>query len=256
MRRVKLKLSFMTFVCPEWKIEKIVQFAREAGYDGVEIRVDVGHRHGISSESSSEERKYVKKLFDENNVEVSCIATSVQFGFSNPEKRRENIEAAKANIRLAGDLGARVIRIFAGGDVPKLTDDVADYIAEAFTEVGNYAIQYGVCPLLETLHDIVKSAEDALKVVNRVKTSNFGILWNHSDIDQKSFHLVKNYIKHFHIHDEVLDAKNKNILHLAKLMKTVNFNGYISLEIIKGYNLPEKLLRETAERLKGYIKET
>ena len=204
-----MKLSFMTFVCPEWKIEKIVQFAKETEYDGVEIRVDVGHKHGISSKSPPEERKYVKKLFDENNVEVSCVATSVQFGFSDPEKRRENIEAAKANIRLASDLGARVIRIFAGGDVPKLTDDVADYIAEAFTEVGDYAAQYGVCPLLETLHDIVKSAEDALKVISRVRTSNFGILWNHSDIDQKSFQLVKGYIKHFHIHDEVLDVKTR-----------------------------------------------
>jgi len=243
----------MTFVCPDWEIEKIVQFAREAGYDGVEIRVDEGHKHGISSKTPFEKRKYVRDLFNSNGVEVSCVATSVQFGFSDPRKRRENIEAAKANIRLASDLGARVVRIFAGGDILTLTDEAADYIAEAFTEVGNYAIQYGVCPILETLHDIIKSAEDAMKVISKVKTPNFGILWNHSYIDQRSFELVKHYIKHFHIHDEVLEEENKNILQLAKLMKTVNFNGYISLEIIKGYSLPEDLLIRTARRLKGYI---
>jgi sugar phosphate isomerase/epimerase len=49
-----MKLSFMTFVCPEWTIEEAVAFAREAGYDGVEIRVDAGHRHNISSESPAE----------------------------------------------------------------------------------------------------------------------------------------------------------------------------------------------------------
>jgi len=250
-----LKLGFMTFVCPSWSIERIVRFARKAGYDGVEIRVDVGHKHGISSKSSKEERRRVRRLFESEGVEVSSIATSVQFSFPDPEKRRENIEAAKLNIELAGDLGAKVVRIFAGRNVEELTDEVAGYVAEAFTEVGEYAKDYGVCPLLETLHDIVRSADDALKVLRRVETSNFGILWNHSEIDQRSFNLLKDHIRHFHVHEEVLDPENKNVLHLARMMKTVNFDGYVSLEIIRGEDLPEDLLIETGERLKRYIEE-
>jgi len=245
----------MTFVCPSWSIERIVRFARKAGYDGVEIRVDVGHKHGISSKSSKEERRRVRRLFESEGVEVSSIATSVQFSFPDPEKRRENIEAAKLNIELAGDLGAKVVRIFAGRNVEELTDEVAGYVAEAFTEVGEYAKDYGVCPLLETLHDIVRSADDALKVLRRVETSNFGILWNHSEIDQRSFNLLKDHIRHFHVHEEVLDPENKNVLHLARMMKTVNFDGYVSLEIIRGEDLPEDLLIETGERLKRYIEE-
>ncbi|RJS67920.1 hypothetical protein DRO29_05565 [Candidatus Bathyarchaeota archaeon] len=250
-----MKLGFMTFVCPSWSIERIVRFARKAGYDGVEIRVDVGHKHGISSKSSKEERRRVRRLFESEGVEVSSIATSVQFSFPDPEKRRENIEAAKLNIELAGDLGAKVVRIFAGRNVEELTDEVAGYVAEAFTEVGEYAKDYGVCPLLETLHDIVRSADDALKVLRRVETSNFGILWNHSEIDQRSFNLLKDHIRHFHVHEEVLDPENKNVLHLARMMKTVNFDGYVSLEIIRGEDLPEDLLIETGERLKRYIEE-
>ena len=250
-----MKLSFMTFVCPSWSIERIVRFARKAGYDGVEIRVDAGHKHGVSSKSSKEERRRVRRLFESEGVEVSSIATSVQFSFPDPEKRRENIEAAKLNIELAGDLGAKVVRIFAGRNVEELTDEVAGYVAEAFTEVGEYAKDYGVCPLLETLHDIVRSADDALKVLRRVETSNFGILWNHSEIDQRSFNLLKDHIRHFHVHEEVLDPENKNVLHLARMMRTVNFDGYVSLEIIRGEDLPEDLLIETGERLKRYIEE-
>ncbi|MCD6593177.1 hypothetical protein J7L00_03740, partial [Candidatus Bathyarchaeota archaeon] len=66
---------------------------------------------------------------------------------------------------------------------------------------------------------------------------------------------VKDYIKHFHVHDEVLDPRNVNVLKLARKMKTTNFDGYVSLEIIKGHNLPEDLLIETAKRLKRYIEE-
>lgn len=248
-----MKLSFMTFVCPEWEIEKIVLFAREAGYDGVEIRVDAGHKHGISSKSSDEKRRYVKKLFDDESIKVSSIATSVHFGSPGPMTRRENIEAAKANIKLASDLGAKVVRIFAGGGIPKLTDEAAGYIAEAFTEVGDYAIEYEICPMLESGHDIIKSAIEAAEVIKRVETLNFGVLWNHSDMDEQTFELLKDHVRHFHIHDEVLDPENKNVLQLAELMKSINFDGYISLEIIRGENLPEELLIETAERLNGYI---
>ena len=250
-----MKLSFMTFVCPEWEIERIVQFAGEANYDGVEIRVDAGHKHEISSESSDKKRKYVKNLFDDAGIEVPCVATSVQFASPELVKRRENIEAAKANINLAADLGAKIIRTFAGGGVPKLTDEAADYIAEAFDEVGDYAMASGVCPMLETGHDIIKTAVEGAEVIKRVKTSNFGVLWNHSDMDSQTFDLLKDHIRHFHVHDEVLDPENENILHLAKLVKGINYDGYVSLEIIKGHNLPEELLIETAKRLKGYIAE-
>ena len=248
-----MKLSFMTFVCPEWPVETVVQFAKEADYDGVEIRVDAGHRHGISSESSPETRQYVKNLFDDAGIEIPCVATSVQFSSPESATRNENIRAAKANLELAADFGAKVVRMFAGGGVPELTDESADYIAAAFDEVGDYAAASGVCPMLECGHDIIKSAVEAAEIIKRVKTENFGALWNHSDMDEQTFDLLRDHIRHFHVHNEVLDAANQNILHLAELMKSLNYDDYVSLEIIKGHNLPEELLIETAKRLKGYI---
>ena len=248
-----MKLSFMTFVCPEWPIETVVQFAKEAGYDGVEIRVDAGHQHGISSESSAETRQYVKNLFDDAGIEIPCVATSVQFSSPEPATRNENIRDAKANLDLAADFDAKVVRMFAGGGIPELTDEAADYIAAAFDEVGDYAATSGVCPMLECGHDIIRSAVEAAEIIKRIQTENFGALWNHSDMDEQTFALLKGHIRHFHMHDEVLDATNQNILHLAELMKSINYDGYVSLEIIKGHNLPEELLIETAKRLKGYI---
>lgn len=248
-----MKLSFMTFVCPEWPIEKVVQFAKEANYDGVEIRVDANHQHNVSSQSSAETRRDVKQLFADAGVEIPCVATSVQFGAADPAKRRENIEAAKANLDLAADLGAPIIRTFAGGGIPQLTEEAAAYIAEAFDEVGDYAKELGVCPMLECGHDIIKTGVEASEVITRVKTSNFCVLWNYSTIDDQTFDLLKQHLRHFHVHDPVLDPENDNVLHLAKRMKGVGYKGYLSLEIIKGHNLPENQLIETAKRLKGYI---
>ena len=248
-----MKLGFMTFVCPEWEIERVVKFAKEAGYDGVEIRVDAGHQHEISSQASAQTRQYVKQLFTDEGVEIACVATSVNFAFPEPAKHQENIEAAKANLDLAADLGAPVVRIFAGGGLQELTSEAAEQVAAAFDEVGDYAEEAGVCPMLECGHDIIKGATEAAEVIKRVKTQNFGALWNHSEIDDQTFDVLKSRIRHFHVHDDVLDPDNTNILKLARRMKGFGYKGYVSLEIIKGENLPEDLLKETASRLQGYI---
>ncbi|MBD3181856.1 TIM barrel protein [Candidatus Poribacteria bacterium] len=248
-----IKLGFMTFVLPEWEIEKIVKFAKKVGYDGVEIRVDAGHKHEISSQSSADTREYVKKLFADEGLEIPCVATSVQFASADPAIRQENIVTAKANLNLAADLGAKVVRTFAGGGIPKLTDEAAEYVAACYDEVGDYAKSLGVCPMLECGHDIIKGADEADNVIKRVKTSNFGVLWNHSTMDDKTFNTLKPRLRHFHVHEEVLSPDNDNILHLAKLIKTIDYDGYISLEIIKGHNLPLDVLTETASRLKGFI---
>jgi sugar phosphate isomerase/epimerase len=249
----RMKLSFMTFVCPEWKIERIVEFAKEAGYDGVEIRVDAEHRHGVSSQSSAEARRSVKNLFRDAGVEIASVATSVQLASAAAENHKKNLAAAKANLDLAADLGAPVVRIFAGGGIRKLTTEAAEQVAAAFDEVGEYAKASGACPILECGHDIIKGSAEAAEVIRRVRTRNFGVLWNYSKIDDATLAVLKDRLRHFHVHDEVLDPKNTNILDLARRMNGTGFRGYVSLEIIKGKNLPEEVLKETAARLKRQI---
>jgi sugar phosphate isomerase/epimerase len=249
----QMKLSFMTFVCPEWTTERLVKFAKKAGYDGVEIRVDAGHKHGISSASSPETRRSARKLFRDEGVEIASIATSVQFASPTAENHKKNLEAARANLDLAADLGAPVVRIFAGGGIAKLTREAAERVAAAFDEAGDYAKASGVCPMLECGHDIIKGPAEAAEVIRRVRTRNFGVLWNDSKMDAPTLAALKDRLRHFHVHEEVLNPDNTNLLDLAKRMKGIGFRGYASLEIIRDKNLPEDLLTETASRLQRQI---
>lgn len=251
--RPAIKLGFMTFAFPHWNTERLVEFAKEAGYDGIEIRVDAGHKHEISTKSSKEARRAVRKLFADHGIEIASVATSVQFASAAPDKHRENLKAAKANLDLAADLGAPVVRIFAGGGIPKLSEQAAEQVAAAFDEVGQYAQASGVCPILECGHDIIKGAAEAAQVIQRVRQRNFGVLWNHSTMDDETFTALKGRLRHFHVHDEVLKPDNTNILHLVKRVQPIGYRGYISLEIIHGKNMPEDVMKETATRLKRQI---
>jgi sugar phosphate isomerase/epimerase len=254
-REMQMKLSFMTFVCPTWTLDKIVPFARETGYDGVEIRVDAGHRHGISAASTAEARREAKKLFADVGVEIAAVATSVQLANPRPEIHRTNLDAARANLDLAADLGAPVVRIFAGGGIPRLNPEAARQVAAAFDEVGQYAQGSGTCPILECGHDIIKTAAEAEEVIRHVTTRNFGALWNTSTMDDATFAALKDRLRHFHVHDEVLKPDNTNLVGLARRMKGIGFCGFVSLEIIQGQDLPEELLKQTAVRLKRQIVE-
>ena len=248
-----IKLCFMTFVCPEWKIDKIVAFAQEAHYDGVEVRVDEGHQHDISTGSSAAARESTRRLFHDAGVEVAAIATSVQFASPDAQTHKTQLETAKANLDLAAALGAPVVRIFAGGGLAALTPEAAAQVAAAFDEVGEYAQATGVCPILECGHDIIKGHVEAMEVVRRVQTANFGVLWNDSTIEQATLADLQPRLRHFHVHDEVLDPDNTNILSLAGQIKRAGYRGYVSLEIIHGKNLPEDLLKSVAARLTQQI---
>jgi sugar phosphate isomerase/epimerase len=249
-----MKLSFMTFVCPDWPLEKVVEFARETDYDGVEFRVDAGHKHDVSSTSSGEIRQRVKRLFADNGVEVACVATNERFADSDPAAHRQNIESAKRNLDLAADLGAPVVRFFGGraGRDEEMSPGEAAQIASAFDEIGEYAAPSGVCPMLECGHDIIRGADEAAQVIGKVTTQNFGALWNRSQMDDHTFAVLKDRLRHFHVHKEVLAPDNDNVLSLAKRVKGIDYRGYVSLEII-GQDLSEEQLTETATRLKGFI---
>jgi len=250
-----MKLSFMTFVCPTWEIERAIAFARDTDYDGVEIRVDAGHRHGISSQSTAAERKRVKDAFVSEGVEVACVATSCHFACPDAKDHAENLAAAKANLDLAADLGAPVVRIFAGGKIPALTPEAAAQVAAALDEAGEYAVGSGVCPVLECGHDIIKSATEAGEVLRRLTSRNVGALWNHATLDDPTYETLKDRLRHFHVHTDVLEVDNTAILDLARRMKPDGYDGFVSLEIIKGEDLPEDLLRETGARLKGFMQQ-
>jgi sugar phosphate isomerase/epimerase len=250
-----MKLSFMTFVCPEWTMDQAVHFAAAAGYNGIEIRVDAGHKHGVSSQSSAAERAAVKKLFASAGLDIPCVATSVKLAFPDAEIHRQNLESAKANLLLAADLGAPVIRVFAGGQIPNLTDEAAARVAAALDELGQFSAKSGVCPMLECGHDIIKGASEAGAVFKRVKAANVGALWNHSEMDDTVFGVLKSRIRHFHIHNEVRDPSNTNMRQLAARMKGIGFSGYASLEIIEKKNLPEDELKAIASSLQAQIRE-
>src|SRR5512143_3622505 len=112
-----MKISFMTLGCPKWDLETICRNGRAYGFDGVDFRgyldsIDITTLPMFTSGVAETRRRLA-----DAGLEVSAVSSSITV--CNPDARQKNLEEAKRTIPVARGLGAKVVRLFGGGDLSK-----------------------------------------------------------------------------------------------------------------------------------------
>ena len=254
-----MKYAFMSFSTPEATLEDMLAIAKSYGYAGVEPRLDSKHGHGIEVDTSPARRQQIKDRIGASGIKLACLATSLSY--ADPEKTAPMILQTHDRIDLAGDLGAPVIRVF-GGPFPDQIDreTATDRVADALSKVAAHAAERGVTVCLET-HDAWCNPEHVAAIMHRVNHPAIAVNWDimhpvrrgNATMDS-AFQTLKNWIRHLHIHDGPMEASgllpigtgaidHKRAL---QLLKTINYQGFISGEWIKWEDYNTHLPREIA----------
>ncbi|MBI2940961.1 MAG: sugar phosphate isomerase/epimerase [Chloroflexi bacterium] len=201
-----MKLSFMTFACPEWDVPSILDAARRYGSDGVEIRVSANHRHGVEVDLPSAARAAVRRQFADAGVAVSCVATSLTLVSLD---RAAAADALRRHLDLAADLGAPVIRVFCGRLPEGTTLDVAvERVADSLRAGADQAAAAGVCIGLET-HDSFSLGRTVGRTLSQVPYPSVGAVWDvqHPFLGGESLAETAGFLRgrvvHTHFHDFV-----------------------------------------------------
>lgn len=263
-----MKLSFCTLGCPNWDIKKIVQFAKMYDYDGVELR-GAGRQH-ISLEFSSQERREIKKLFEDNGIEIACISAYTRFASPIEAERKMNIETLVQYCELAKEIGAPIVRSFIG-DVPVgvKEEDYMSYIPESLSEVGERIASLGVNVVIET-HDYFSTGKLISMLIERINNKDINALWDvwhpyrMGESPEETLNYLKADLRHTHIKDaKKIDDNWQLVLpgegdipikKIVELLKEINYNGYLSFEWEKMWH-PEIEEPEVAfPRYIGYMK--
>jgi len=92
-------------------VEEIIERAARFGYEGVEI--DGKRPHGFPLDWSPERRKAVRALAERKGVEIVAVSANNNFTSPIPEEREAQMLMVVELIKLARDLGAKIVRIFA-----------------------------------------------------------------------------------------------------------------------------------------------
>lgn len=241
-----LKYSFMTFACPEYTLEEVVDAAACYGYDGVEPRAEEGHRHKIELERTAPERLVIRKRFEHAGVAVACIATSVQLNRSDRKEWEHMVNKTKAFCELAADLGSKRIRVFGGHD-PNTSDPraAAARVSEGLVACADTAAQCSVFICLET-HDYFSAGADVAAICRGVGSPWIRATWDvqHPVTAGEGISytapLLMPFVEHVHFHDtdrgngknEIvpIGAGQAPIRDLLRIFHDHGYEGYVSGE--------------------------
>ena len=190
-----------------------------------------------------------KKFLKENDFEISSIQ-SIWYGinqriFYNDEEREFLIEYTKNAIDYASKIGCKNL-VFGCPKNRKKDIEYSESVAvKFFNEIGDYAKQREVYINIEANPsiygtDFINKTSEAVDFIRKADSKGLGLnldLGTMIYYDEGTDILKGNsdVIKHIHISEPMLNPIEKRRIHfeLIKYLESVNYSGYISLEMKK-----------------------
>lgn len=208
--------------------------------------------------------KFKRRAF-ELGLAISGTGIRNDFSTSDKEKRKADIELTKKWIDVAAQLGAPVIRVFAGNQ-PKghSWDEAASWLSDSLTECAAYGEQNGVIVGIQNHGGMLTSAKEVLKIINMVQSDWLGAIVDtgyfltddpYADIEQVIPHAVNWQIK------DLLKNRKGGPIDLAKVVSIIrasSYRGYVPIETLPipgqedaydAYTRVPELLRKFREAL-------
>lgn len=246
-----MKLSFSTLGCPDFSWTDIYSMAKDFGFHGIEMRGLGGdifsvHASPFLPENLPETKATLKRL----KLEICCLSSGCALRFA--DRHEETIAELKEYIALAKELGTPYIRILGDLTANITTDFPDENVIEPMKILAPIAEEAGVMLLIET-NGVYSDTKRLANVLTRIESDAVGALWDwnhpyrfHNEMPETTINNLGAYIKHCHIKDSVMvDGKVEYRLvgegdlppmeEYMKALRSLNYEGYISLEWLKQY---------------------
>lgn len=255
-----MKYAFMSFSAPQLSFRELTATALRYGYDGVELRTDANHAHGVELTASPEHLARVRAECEASGISIPCLALSLKL--ANPLKSA--VEEAGAYLKLAAQVGAPRVRVF-GGQMPEgiSREESQAFLIRSMRQLASMAESEGVTVCIET-HDAWYDPDRMADIMAEVNHPNIAVTWDVMHTQRRggrspdySFQRLKSWIRHVHVHDGLL-ALDKlefrpigegDIDHaeIVRILLDAGYDGYISGEWINWEPYEVHLPREVAK---------
>ena len=200
-----------------------------------------------------------KRRAFELGVEISGTGIKNDFASPNATARAADVARAKQWIEAAARLGAPVLRVFAGPvpPAPHTWDEAAKWMADALQQCVAHGEKYGVIVGLQNHGDMLRTADECLKVLGMVKSPWIGLILDtgnfltpdpYADIARVIPVTVNWQIK------EVLQNRKGPPTDLKKLVGIIRaggYRGYIPIETLARPGQPYDPRARATELLAG-----
>jgi len=233
-----MRLGLLTFnIAREWDLETLLAKCTELGYEGLELRNDAEHAHGVEVALGKDERREVRKRIDDSEVVLCGLGSGCRYDSPDPAEVASQIEQTKRLLELTCDLGAPGLKVFGNNfhedeGIERAT--TIAQVAKALAECAKTANDLGVEVRFEMHGDFVVASE-VLDVVHQVDHPQVKLIYNcdRRDVVDGSvadcLHEVMPYVTHVHMH-ELTDARYP-YREMLELLSDSGYRGFCVAEI-------------------------
>ncbi len=250
-----MKLAFSTLGCPDFSWADIYSMAKDFGFRGIEMRGLGGdiaesnftvHASPFRTENLARTRAELQRL----HLEICCLSSGCSL--RDPSHHEENIAELREYIRVAAALGTPYIRVLGDPTAEPTTDFDDENVISAMRILARDAEDAGVTLLIET-NGVYCDTRRLADTLASIGSDNVAALWDlhhpyryHGEDPETTIRNLGAYIKHIHIKDSVKDGSGVHyrilgegdlpIEQFMNALRSVNYEGYISLEWLKQYS--------------------
>jgi sugar phosphate isomerase/epimerase len=235
-----LKLGLVTYnLAKDWDVPTLIKNCTEAHFDGAELRTS--HLHKVEVDLTPAQRTEVRQRFADSPVQLMGLGSAFDFHTPDQAKLRSDIEATKAYIVLAQDVGATGVKVRPNGlpkEVP--VEKTLEQIGRSLAELGDFARDHGQVIRLEVHGPGTSRVQYIRKILDVANHPSVGACWNsnQSDLDDggfaANFDLLKGRIFSVHMRDLYLEEYPFRTL-LNSLVAS-GFRGYTMAEIPESHD--------------------
>ena len=172
-------------------------------------------------------------------LDISGTGIRNDFATADAQKRKADVELAKRWIVAAAEIGAPVLRVFAGQQPEGHTwEEAAVWMAEALAECAEHGQKHGVMVGVQNHGDMLKSADEVLKILDMAGSDWLGVIVDtgyfmtpdpYEDIARVIPHAVNWQLKEL-----LSDRKGPRIdmERLVKIIRASSYRGYVPIETL------------------------
>ncbi|MHC4736530.1 MAG: sugar phosphate isomerase/epimerase family protein, partial [Planctomycetota bacterium] len=230
----KMKLGLVTYQWgKDWALPMLIANCERTKVLGVELRTQ--HKHGVESGLSAQQRRDVKKRFDDSPVELVGLGTNFAFHHADSARLKRDIEGAKQYLKLSRDVGGSGVKV-KPNDLPKNVsrDKTIEQIGKSLNEIGRFGVEIGQEVRLE-VHGGCSPLPIMKAIMDVADHPNVGVCWNCNSQDlqgqglEHNFNLVKDRFSDI-VHIRELNVGSYPYQDLMNLFVGMDYAGWILLE--------------------------
>ncbi|MBQ9939164.1 MAG: AMP-binding protein [Oscillospiraceae bacterium] len=246
-----MKLSFSTLGCPDFSWSDIYSMAKDFGFDGIEVRGIGDEMFSLKARLFTDEQlpntiETLKKM----HLEIACLSSNCVLNCDD----EDSAVAAEISeyINLASKLGTQYIRLMCEPTAAPMVEVDDAKVLAILAKVIPLAEEKNVTLLLETNGAYCDSKRLA-SVLDAAQSDHVAALWDihhpyryANESPETTLQTLGAYIKYIHIKDSIMEGGQVKYRLLGegdlpiddfiRVLKSINYEGFISLEWLKKYD--------------------